>query len=103
MSADSDVPDPKVKIVCGHWVQARVSKDGETAYCPMTHTEQVSDDLEVCHTCDNPPCCNPTHLWKGTHQANMQDAREKGRLILPYERGKGRWPSQRLGGALRDL
>lgn len=28
----------------------------------------------ACHTCDNPPCCNPDHLYEGTHQTNRQDS-----------------------------
>ena len=34
----------------------------------------------VCHRCDNRKCCNPNHLFGGTHKDNTQDARRKGRL-----------------------
>jgi len=36
----------------------------------------------VCHSCDNPPCCNPAHLSNGTHAQNSAEAWERNRISL---------------------
>src|SRR5580704_8040718 len=38
----------------------------ELAYGP------VPDGMNVLHHCDNPPCCEPTHLFLGTGQDNSR-------------------------------
>lgn len=35
--------------------------------------------MSVLHHCDNPPCCNPSHLFLGTQTDNMIDSTTKGR------------------------
>jgi hypothetical protein len=39
----------------------------------------IPDGLFVLHRCDNPPCCNPDHLFLGTQADNIADRRTKGR------------------------
>lgn len=43
--------------------------------------EPIGDGLFVCHRCDNPPCCNPAHLFLGTNAENAHDAASKGRMV----------------------
>ncbi len=40
----------------------------------------------ACHHCDNPPCCNPAHLFPGTNADNVADMWSKGRGVTPTTR-----------------
>jgi hypothetical protein len=51
----------------------------------ITHGQEPPNDKPcICHSCDNPPCCNPSHLWAGTIADNAADRTKKGR-----SRGRG--------------
>ena len=61
------------------WVRGRTTHAHRVAW-ELTHGQIPDDDPRlVCHHCDNPPCCNPAHLFLGTHSENAQDMVRKGR------------------------
>ena len=50
-----------------------------TAISYLIHNKTLNSNLFRLHTCDNPLCVNPTHLWEGTQKENIQDMMQKGR------------------------
>ena len=78
---------------CWEWVGARYPQgygrihrwgtDNRNSYTHRVAWELVNgtipDGMCVCHHCDNPPCCNPRHLFLGTQNDNIQDSIKKGR------------------------
>lgn len=48
-----------------------------------TFNGPIPPDHIVCHRCDNPPCCNPAHLFAGTVKDNFDDMMSKGRWSPP--------------------
>jgi hypothetical protein len=70
----------------------RVYADARMQYAHRLAWEQANGPipagLDICHTCDNPPCCNPSHLWAGTARENLRDAAAKGRLTAVFRTGE---------------
>ena len=48
------------------------------AWSLATGREFPADKL-ACHSCDNPGCVNPGHIWPGTQSDNIKDCANKGR------------------------
>lgn len=75
---------------CWEWTGWR-SPEGYGRFCiggnqiPASRAAAIRADmdvrpgLDVCHTCDNPPCVNPAHLYVGTRSRNLQDMADRGR------------------------
>jgi hypothetical protein len=84
---------PHIRVTfteCWEWARGTDSFGyGKVRYKGEAHTlhrlmyrlykGEVPKGLCVCHSCDNPKCCNPQHLWLGTRAENNQDMWGKGR------------------------
>ena len=47
----------------------------------LIHYGELPSDMEVCHTCDNPLCVKPSHLFLGTRKDNAIDMKKKDRHL----------------------
>lgn len=53
------------------WGTAPAHRIALLLYESVSHFDRLS--FQACHTCNNPPCCNPRHLYWGTHKTNADD------------------------------
>lgn len=65
-----EIPGKGSKIIRAHRVSYSI------------HKGPIPEGMNVLHTCDNPPCVNPDHLFLGTRDDNNKDCKAKGRNIV---------------------
>jgi hypothetical protein len=91
---------------CWIWTGARNDKgygnfrlNGKTVYSHRVsyeiHKGPIQHKLFVCHSCDNPICLNPGHLFLGSQKDNMVDMKAKGRASrVVRSEGEEHWCSK---------
>lgn len=57
--------------------------------------------LWCCHTCDNPACCNPAHLYWGTSKDNWRDCHNRKRINL--EKGEDRYNAKLTEESVKEI
>lgn len=80
------------------WVNGKKWKTHVFSY--VLHFGPVNG-LWVLHRCDNPPCCNPNHLFLGTCKDNVHDMISKGRAVR--ERGEDRYNARLTEDDIREI
>jgi hypothetical protein len=60
-------------------------------------------DNYVCHECDNPICCNPSHLFAGKQLDNVRDMDAKGRRINGAPKGSRHIFAKLTDEIVRDI
>lgn len=80
----------QVSNICWEWVGS-ITKDGYGQFFYQgslwgahrasfqIFVGDIQPGLLICHSCDNPSCVNPDHLFQGTYSDNIQDMLSKGR------------------------
>jgi len=53
------------------WINGKKIKASRASY--ILYKENISAELSANHTCNNPRCVNPEHIYAGTHKENMKD------------------------------
>lgn len=70
---------------------------------PIAQPTQKSDRWWVLHDCDNPSCCNPSHLYLGNAQDNANDCASRKRLRVGWRWGSDEREFDRVGTVYYEI
>lgn len=95
---------------CWLWLRGK-DKDGYGKFCAdrkgvkahrfafEVSKHEIPQGMKVCHSCDNPTCCNPDHLWLGSTKDNNKDKANKGRA----NKGEDRYNAKLTECSVREI
>lgn len=101
---------PVLKTRCWEWTASKVTNSGYGQFQViksttlahriswLIHFGEIPTGLFVLHKCDNKICVNPDHIFLGTHQANMDDCKAKGRNAVGDRNGTRKYPERIIRG-----
>lgn len=68
------------------WLDGKTVHASRVSY--LIYVGEIGKGLQVCHSCDNPSCVRPEHLFIGTARDNARDREMKGRGAAQKRKGE---------------
>lgn len=62
----------------------------------ISNKKEIPEEMCVCHSCNNPPYCNPEHLFLDTIAGNDYDRDKKGRQARGERNGRAKLTKEQV-------